>query len=405
MTVWILALVLLASSAALGYRQGAIRVAFSFIGIVFAVMLAGPFGKLFAFLMPHMGVKQPTLIWAVAPLEAFALVLILFKVAGFMVHRRVEMHYKYHLPDTRYSLFERLSHRLGACTGVLNGTAYFILLSFVIFNFSYWTVQIAPSDAEARTTRLVNLVGRDLQSTGMAKSAAAVATLPTDYYQAANFAGLICQNPNAASELADYPAFISIGQRGDLQQLAQDQAFTNAWAEHAPMGALLNTPSVQAILKDTDLLNAVWSTVKTNLDDMTTFLKTGKSPKFDGEKILGRWDFNADVSAAQYGQLHPKTKSAEMRAIHALWAQAYAQTIFAAGIDNQAFLINAPDFKSYQPGQPITTETWKGQWSAAGSTYTVTLSYNGENKTYIATADALRLTLKNDGEIFVFDRE
>lgn len=397
---------MLLSAAALGYRQGAIRVVFSFVGIIFALLLAHPLGKLFAFLMPHIGITQPTMVWAVAPLEAFMLVLILFKIGGFMVHRRVELHYKYHAPDTELALFERLNRRLGACAGVLNGTAYFVLLSFVLFNFTYWSVQIASSDQEARMTRLMNLIGHDLQSTGMAKSAAAVAKLPDNYYKVADFAGLICQNPDVATRLASYPAFISIVQRDDLLQLTQDEAFTNAWAEHAPMGALMNTPSVKAILKDTDLLNTVWNVVQTNLDDITTYLKTGKSAKYDEEKIVGRWDFNANVSVAMFGQMHPKTQSAEIRAMRAMWEVAYAQTTFAAGTDGQGFFLEVPDFKSYKPGEPVPTSNWKGQWSNEGSTYTITLSSSdGQNRTYVATANDLRLTLKDDANILVFDRE
>ena len=46
MMFWLLALVLLASLAGVGYRQGAIRVAFSFVGILIGALLAGPLGKL-----------------------------------------------------------------------------------------------------------------------------------------------------------------------------------------------------------------------------------------------------------------------------------------------------------------------------------------------------------------------
>ena len=44
MTIWVLAVVLLAALAALGYRQGAIRVGFSFVGILFGAALAVPLG-------------------------------------------------------------------------------------------------------------------------------------------------------------------------------------------------------------------------------------------------------------------------------------------------------------------------------------------------------------------------
>lgn len=42
MTIWLLAILLVASLAALGYRQGAIRVAFSMAGILVGALLAVP---------------------------------------------------------------------------------------------------------------------------------------------------------------------------------------------------------------------------------------------------------------------------------------------------------------------------------------------------------------------------
>ena len=47
MTIWLLAVLLLAALAALGLRQGAIRVLLSFFGIVIGGLLAGPVGHLF----------------------------------------------------------------------------------------------------------------------------------------------------------------------------------------------------------------------------------------------------------------------------------------------------------------------------------------------------------------------
>jgi hypothetical protein len=46
MMIWLLALILLASLAGLGYRQGAIRVAFSLVAIFIGALLAVPVGSL-----------------------------------------------------------------------------------------------------------------------------------------------------------------------------------------------------------------------------------------------------------------------------------------------------------------------------------------------------------------------
>src|SRR5512142_3178283 len=129
MMIWLLAVVLLASVAGIGYRQGAIRVAFAFVGIVLGALLAGPLGKLVRPVVAALGAKNPTLAWVLAPLVVFLLISIGFKVAGFMVHQKVDVYFRYRAGDLRQALWERLSRRLGLCLGLLNGTIYLILIS------------------------------------------------------------------------------------------------------------------------------------------------------------------------------------------------------------------------------------------------------------------------------------
>ena len=67
MIFWLLALVLLASLAGLGYRQGAIQMASSSVGILLGALLAEPLGKLVKPLLGGLGVKNPVLAWVLAP--------------------------------------------------------------------------------------------------------------------------------------------------------------------------------------------------------------------------------------------------------------------------------------------------------------------------------------------------
>jgi MFS family permease len=257
MIVWIIALLLLAACIALGHKLGAINAAFTFVGIVFAGLLAAPLGGLFKHVLAHLGIQNETMAWAIAPIVTFFVILTVFKAAGFFVHRKVEVYYKYKAGDLRLALWERLNARLGACVGTLNGTAYIVLFSFVFFNFSYWTVQVAPSENETRTTRFINHIGEDLQSTGLDKAGRSLVTMPADFYKVANLAGLIVQNPQLSERLGNYPAFISLVERSDIQQLVQNSDFDAAWTSHAPVGQLLNDPQVKALLENSDLLNVV----------------------------------------------------------------------------------------------------------------------------------------------------
>jgi len=145
--------------------------------------------------------------------------------------------------------------------------------------------------------------------------------------------------------------------------------------------------------------------LQTNLDDLSAYLQTGKSAKYDGEKILGHWEFNPGVTIAWLRQNQPKIPASEMRAIRALWTQAYAQTTVLLTGDNQIFIKNLPKFLAQaQPGQPpFQPENWKGDWSRDGTNYTLHITLNNEDKFLSGTTDGLRLTLKDGKNLLIFD--
>jgi hypothetical protein len=398
--LWILTLVLLAGGVGLGLRLGAICASFSFVGMVFATLLAAVFGKIFKFILPHVGLENPVLAWMVAPICGFLLVWVLFMVAGFEVQRRVGVFYKYKAGDLRLALWERLNLRVGGCVGVLIGATWVILVSFFIFNLSYVTAQVAPGENEARMTRIMNSLGEDLQSTGMDKAARAVGSVPDDFYRTANFAGLLVQNQDLSARLGTYPAFISLAERDDIQALSQDGGLVDQWKQGAPMGAILNNDQVKKLLLDTNLVSTVWNLIQANMDDITNYLFTGQSPKYDPIKIVGHWSFDLVPALLAEREKSPKMRPEEMKELRQLWTQAFAQTMFVAGTDGQAFLKGVPDFSQ----KPPSPQSWTGTWSQDGANYDLSLSYNGQTETATATTDGLRMTIKMGKSTFVFQR-
>ncbi len=408
MSIWILAILLMASVALTGWRQGAIRTAFSFVGIFFAALLATPLGKIFHPLLPHLGVTNPILVWALAPVFGFILVSALFKLAARPVHNKVEHFYKYNAGDLRLALFERMNARLGICLGLLNGALYFVLISFFIFNVSYLTTQTsspAAATPQPLALRVVNQLGNDLQATHLTRTAAAVGTLPPVYYQLADLSGFLMQNPQVGPRLAEYPALTSLWQREDFQTLVQDPTLTNALASGVNLGELLKDPAVQSFLQNKDQIKLVTGILQTNLEDLTVYLQTGKSAKFDGQKIIGHWEFNPAVTVAWLRQSNPKIPASEMRSVRAWMTQAYLQTRVLVTGDNQVFVKSLPKLK-ITAGQPPTTEQndWKGDWSANGNNYDLHLTLGGEEKFMTATAEELRLSVKDGKNLLIFDR-
>jgi hypothetical protein len=406
MTIWILAVLLMASVALAGWRQGAIRAAFSFVGIIFAALLAGPLGRLFHPLLPHLGASNPIMAWALAPVVGFIVASIPLKVAAHFVHHRVEYYYKYKAGELRQSLWERLNARLGICVGLLNGAAYFVLITFFIFNFAYWTTQAAAATAtQPLPIRLVNSLGEGLESTGLSKTAAAVGTLNPDFYRLANLSGLMMQNPQLGPRFAEYPGLASLWEREDMQPLVMDPILTNALTSGSSLSEIVNTPSMQSFIANKPLNQQVLGAVLSNLDDLTNYLNTGKSAKYGGEKILGDWEFNSGVTLAWLRQDQPKMGANEMRAIRGLWTVAYGQTTLFFTGDNQVFIKNFPRFVAQpQPGQPsFQLENWKGDWSRDGSNYTLHMTSGSDEKFFTGSADGLRLRLKDGKNLLIFD--
>ncbi len=405
MTIWILAFLIMGSVALAGWRQGGIRAAFSFVGILIAALLAVPVGGLLKPIIVYLGGDNPVLPWALAPVLGFILVSLPFKMAAGTVHKKVEVFYKYKAGDLRLALWERLNARLGICLGLANGAIYFVLLTFFVFNFSYWTVQVSTAANPPVIVGVISRMGNDLQSTGLARTAAAVGTLPPEYYQLADISGLVLQNPGAAQRLADYPALTSLWERDELKALVQDPALTNALANGVTAAELLNNPNVRDFIAKKDLTKEVMDILRTNLDDLTGYLQTGKSAKYDTEKIIGHWELNVNVTLAWMRQNNPRIKASDMRTARAWMTESYAKTRILATGDNKLFIKSLPQLKPVA-GQPPKTEyaDWKGDWTRNQTNYDLHISSGGQDKFMTATAEDFRMTIHDGKNLLICDR-
>ena len=303
-------------------------------------------------------------------------------------------------------MFERVNKRIGMGLGLLNGLLYLVLISLVIYDFSYWTTQMATSDDEKWEVKMLNKMGHDLQDTGLIRTARAIDPMPEFYFKAADLAGLVYQNPQLVDRISTYPAFLSLSERDDFKKLGEDTGFQTSWKNHSTVSELWNNPQVTAIRKDENIVGTVENLIRTNLDDFQSYLQTGKSTKFGAEQILGRWDFNVMSSLTALIQTRTNFSSTEMQSMRDMWSKAYAKTMLVAGADSQVFLKNLPHFKA-QMNQPTTFDlaTSQGQWKSNGNDYDLSLTDNGASKSATATLDGSHLTVKLGTDVLVFDRE
>lgn len=379
MTIWLLAILLMAALAALGLRQGVVRVLLSFFGIVFGGLLAAPLGHLIKPLLSTAGIKHPVWLEFLPPCIGFLIVLTIFKTAGFILHHKVQMHFKHRAGDLQLAMWERFDHRVGAVMGLFNGAAYFVLISAAVYLLSYWTYQMATPESDPKTVRLINQLGIDLQRTGMNRVAVSVDKMPQTYYAAADAVGMIYHNPLLEARLSRYPAILQLGERPELQDLANDQAFTDMRMRQASLMEIINYPKVQAIIDNPDLVKTITNTLVPNLSDLTNFLATDASHVFTNQ-ILGRWDFDVAGTMALYRKSQPKMSSTEAMRIRNFLNERASKATLTVTPDNVAVLKDYPHVNATTKPPTIEMQTYQGHWDDATGSYQVTLGIGGSDQ-------------------------
>ena len=310
MIIWIMALLLFALFGAVGYAKGAVRMIFPLMGLMLGVFLAVPLSPLVKSLVPLVGLKNP--IWSILlpPVIVFFFIGMIFIIVGFIVHWKVSLYYKYQTDDYHRLSWERLNKRLGVSMGLVAGAAYAILVGLVIYILGYLTTQVSAGENETGLVKYLNQARTDLRSSGLEKTVAAFDPTPDKYYLASDIMGLIYHNRLLESRLSAYPAFLSLAERQEFQDIANDTEYQNMLATQAPVSQVINHPKTQAILSNQEIIQQLQ---QTDLKDLLEYLKTGESPKFADMKILGRWQLDPYATLLQEKKKRSRLTTVEMK--------------------------------------------------------------------------------------------
>ena len=278
-----------------------------------------------------------------------------------------------------------------------------ILILFAIYPFSYWTYQLATTDQEPKTIRVLNRLGKDLQASGMHKVARAVDPLQPVFYEMADLAGVLFNNPLAEARVSNYPGFLGLAERPEFQELGRDAEFTNLRIRHATFSEIYSHPRMQSIIQNKDLVKAITGTVVPDLADFKTYLDTGRTPKFEAEPILGRWKFDPRSTLYAVRRARPNISSREMQAQRAWVTTAFAKASMVATPEKQAILKNLPTSLRAPAGNqpPPPLENKSGTWESASGKYL--LSFSGND--VVANIEGGRLSFTSEGATLVFERE
>jgi hypothetical protein len=316
------------------------------------------------------------------------------------------MFHKYRAGDLRLALWLRLNSRLGMCLALANAALYLVLISFILYISSYWSVQLATSPRIPKALNILNRAGEDLEATGMADVGCAIDSMPAVYYETADLAGTLYNNPALKERLNDYPPFIALAEQPDFQGLAGDTQLAQAWQSRTSIDDLIKNASINSILKNPDLLKSFWGALEPDLHDLGSYLVTGQSPKYDSETILGRWNFNVNATIGLLRRSRPNIPSKEMARLKNRIAMEFSRTTFVAMPDHGSILKNFPHTRT-APGTPPVTEMLNvpGRWKNLDGRYALTYSPEGRAEEVIVDIERDRLTITGQGLELAFDRE
>jgi hypothetical protein len=166
-------------------------------------------------------------------------------------------------------------------------------------------------------------------------------------------------------------------------------------------------PKVQAVVNNPELMHAIWTTVVPDLKDLTAYLGTGKSAKYDPETILGRWIFDVSVALTMDLRTKPNISSRDMQRLKEWFLTAYSKTTFVAKTDHQFTLKNLPSAAPAVAGAAPASgsQNLQGQWKRLDGKYQISVSTAGREADLAAAVEGDRLTITGQRMNLVFSRE
>jgi hypothetical protein len=396
--VWLIAFACLGLIGLSGYYSGPIRAGFGLAGLFFGAVLAGPLSPLTKHLLPMLGLVHPLWQLFVPQVLAFLVVLIIFIIAGSVVHRKLSLHFKYKEDEKKLLQWQRLYGRLGFCVGLLNGAVYFFLIMIPIYIGGYFTAEAAADDNNPPLAQFLTKTRGQLHDLKLDRVLAAYDPTPAQIYQASDIADLVLHNPLLKSRISHYPPFLTLGQRPQFQALANDVSLLEMIDRQANINEILKYPPIQTIVTNAALTGEIYNILGNDLNDLQEYLTTGKSPKYDDETILGIWTIDPQATLAQERKRHPGMNLRQLAALRQEMYPVITDLSLTATTDNQMIL------KKQAPSSTTATIVAVGTWKKDG-TYQVTLPGSKPENTEIEIDEGDTLLLPKEGYVMVFDKE
>jgi len=380
-----------------GYYAGAIRSAFTFVGLVLAALLCVPLASVAKPILPWFDIKHPLLIGLLAPIIVWIFIVLVVRSAGEGVHRQIHTFYKYKATDEERLRWERLIQRLGLCLGLLNGTVYLFALSVLIYVLGYSAVQLATPGQDPAALKIITQLADNLKQTRLDKAIGSYVPSAKVYYDAADIAGIVYQNPLVQSRLASYPVFLALMEKPEFKVLSTNVAFQEFWLKRPPIRELVNHALVKPLVQNPDYYVSVLQMLGGDLTDLRQYIETGRSAKYDDIRILGRWDFNLERSYKLTRRSRPTMTPLERALVRRTLETSMFNAALTGLLDNRVLLQTTTTNNTLR----VVQGSWK---DTGGGTYLLTLSEEGKKREMEASVEASKLTIVSEGLTLIFEK-
>jgi hypothetical protein len=356
MLIWVVAVVLVGGFGLLGHQAGAIRWGVGFIGAALGLALAGVASGPVASGLAMMGVKDYIDLALLPGVIVFALLTLVFLGIGVAAHRPVDLHFKYHSDEPTRAAFERTNQAIGLFVGLISGICVFFSVGNYVYRQGYLVTQVTSDNGEATPVRYIAQLRTEMESTGWARTFAAMDNSPAKYYEISDILGILHANPLVQGRAENYPPFLALGSQQEFAEIGTDAEFLKLIQGKPALAAVMNHPKALAVITSPTLRETF---SKVDLKDFRKYLETGISPRYEDEKILGRWRMDPGTVLTQLKRDRLNLSPAEMRTIRA------AVTPILTGATLVAYTDGRFAIKIAAPAAPAPTANPEGGEAAA----------------------------------------
>jgi len=421
MTIWIFALFLMLMFGSAGAMGGGIRLSIQLLGVIISFSLASPLSPMLDWVPKVMGFHNPVTAWALPPILTFVLLNLIFASIAFGVHHKIEIHYQYRAADDVRLNWERVNSRLGIIVGMIVGSLYVVILGVLIHTAGYFTTQVKNGTSDPMGFQILTRMTADMKTTGLDRVVLAVSPVGENFYLTSDLVGLLYHNPDLRKRLMDYPLFNTLEDRPDFQAFEEERR-TNYLARIASKTnfmVVLKSGMTQELMKNKDL-QALYRDM--DLGDVLKFATNGTSPKYEKEKLLGRWQLDL-VPTVQAIRKKRNPPLPELKYLTTMYRSMLKDITIVASANNQISVRGSiadgqtlgrvlaytlpknidisklsTNFSNTNIFKTFLTGTWK---SGSSDSYTLTLGELGDSE---VTLKDDRLTTTVGGQPVVFGK-